>query len=54
MYFLKEKLEAFQAFMEFKALVENQINYTIKALRLNCGVEFTYKKFESFNKNHGI
>ena len=53
-YLLKEKLETFQAFKKFKALVENQSGYTIKVLWSDHGKKFTSKKFEAFCKYHGI
>ena len=39
-YFLKEKSEAFQAFKDFKAEVENFTDLRIKTLRTNRGGEY--------------
>jgi hypothetical protein len=46
-YFLKTKDEVFSKFMEFKALVENQIGKKIKVLRSNNGGEYTSKEFDA-------
>ncbi|KAL1294566.1 hypothetical protein AAHE18_19G149300 [Arachis hypogaea] len=53
-YFLKQKSEAFEAFKTFKALVEKEGGYEIKALRTNRGGEFTSNEFKMFCENHGI
>ena len=50
LYFLKNKLEVFNKFKEFKALMENQIEKKIKVLRTNNGGEFSGKEFEQFCK----
>ena len=52
--FLKEKSEAFEKFKIFKAMVENEINQTIKCLRLDNGGEFTSNEFNDFFEIHGI
>ena len=44
-YFLKEKSEVFSVFKKFKALVEKQSGYEIKALRSDRGDEFTSNEF---------
>ena len=36
-YFLKEKLEAFQKFVEFQALVENMSRYFMKSQQIDRG-----------------
>ena len=41
--FFKEKLKVFNTFKKFKALVEKQNGYDIKAMRSNKGGEFTFK-----------
>ena len=41
-------------FKEFKALVENQTEKKIKALRTDNGGEFCNKKFEELYKKCGI
>ena len=46
--FLKKKLEVFERFLEFKALVENKIDKKIKLPRTDIGGEFCEKKFDQF------
>ena len=53
-YFLRNKSEVFNRFKEFKALVENQTEKKIKALRTDNGGEFCKKEFEEFCKKCGI
>ena len=53
-YLLRKKSEFFNRFKEFKALVENQTEKKIKALRTNNGGEFCKKEFEEFCKKCGI
>ena len=53
-YFLRKKSEVFDRFKEFKALVENQTEKKIKALRTDNGGEFCKKEFEEFCKKCGI
>jgi hypothetical protein len=45
-YFLRNKSEVFYKFKEFKALVENQTEKKIKALRTDNGGEFCGNEFE--------
>jgi transposase InsO family protein len=52
--FLKKKSEALSKFMEFKALVENQQNSTIKKLRSDNGGEYTSNEFAKYLKDCGI
>lgn len=40
-YFLKYKSEVFASFKTFKTFVEKQSGFIIKALRSNCGGEYT-------------
>ena len=47
-YFLKEKSEVFETFKNFKALVEKQSGYEIKALRSDRGGEYTSNIFKRF------
>ena len=49
-YFLRKKSKVFDRFKEFKALVENQIEKQIKALRTDNGGEFCRNEFEEFCK----
>ena len=52
---LKNKLEAFGAFKEFKTLVESESNGTlIKCLRTNHGREFTSEDFSKGCEEKGI
>ena len=53
-YFLRKKSEVFDKFKEFKALVENQIEKKIKALRKDNGGELCKKEFEELCKKCGI
>ena len=46
--FLKEKIEAFEKFKAFKALVENVTDLKIKCLRSDGGCEFTSYEFDEF------
>ena len=51
---MKKKLEVFNKFKEYKALVENQTGKKIKVLRTDNGGEFCEKEFEKFCKECGI
>ena len=53
-YFLQEKSEAFTAFKNFKTLVENEAERTIKVLRTDRGGEFCSKEFEDYCAEQGI
>ncbi|CAH9069840.1 unnamed protein product [Cuscuta europaea] len=53
-YFLKQKSEAFEAFKKFKALIEEESGYSIKAMRSDRGGEFTSKEFNQFCEDNGI
>ena len=53
-YFLKTKVEVFEKFKEFKALIENHSERRIKTLRTDNGGEYTSKEFEAFCKEAGI
>ena len=44
----------FGKFKEFKALIENELEKRIKALRSDNGGEYTSKEFEAFYKEVGI
>lgn len=45
---LKHKSKEFQKFKDFKELVENEIDFEIKCLRSDKGVEYTSNKFNEF------
>lgn len=51
---LKRKDEVFDAFKEFKALVENQTGKTIKFIQSGNGREYRNEKFDTFFKNNDI
>ena len=53
-YFLKEKSKVFENFKKFKALVEKESGLMIKALRSDCGGEFTSNGFQKHCEDHGI
>ena len=53
-YFLKNKSEVFGKFKEFKSLIENISEKTIKTLREDNGGEYTSKEFEAFCKESRI
>lgn len=41
MYLLKQKYDAYEAFTQFKAMVELQFNAKIKCLRFDGGTEYS-------------
>ncbi|CAM8987141.1 unnamed protein product [Rhodiola kirilowii] len=47
-YFLREKLEAFRTFKEFKIIVEKQSGYTLMTLRSDRGGKFTSNEFSNY------
>jgi hypothetical protein len=51
---LESKSEAFQAFIEFKNLVENQSNKKIKIIKSDNGLEFKNQKFTQLCISSGI
>ena len=54
MCFLKTKDDAFEAFKEWKILVENQMERKINYLCTDNGLMFCGKEFNDFWKVHGI
>ncbi|KAL4366630.1 hypothetical protein GQ457_05G026360 [Hibiscus cannabinus] len=50
----QEKSKAFGAFTNFKALVENEAEKPIQALRIDRGGEYCSKEFSAFCENRGI
>lgn len=53
-YFLKSKVEVFEQFLLFKALVENQTGKKIKVFRSDNGTEYVNANFQKFLKENGI
>lgn len=53
-YLIKNKSDVFDKFKEFKAIVENQLNLSIKTLRTDNGREYLSNEFKSFLINNGI
>ena len=54
MCFLKERSVAFEAFKEWKILVEVQMDRKIKYLRTDNDLEFCREEFNDFCKVHRI
>jgi transposase InsO family protein len=53
-FFLKNKLEAFENFKVYKEMVENEMDSKIKSLRYDNGGEFTSNEFMDYCNMHGI
>jgi hypothetical protein len=53
-YLLKTKVDVFNTFKQFRALVEKSTDRSIKCLRTNNGSEFTSVEFENYCKEAGI
>jgi transposase InsO family protein len=53
-YLLKRKVDVFNAFKQFRDLVEKSTDRSIKCLRTDNGGEFTSKEFENYCKEAGI
>lgn len=53
-YFMHSKSQVLEKFREFKKLVENQLNMTIKALRSDNGKEYVNEEFDKLCKEFGI
>ncbi|KAH9743388.1 hypothetical protein KPL70_003281 [Citrus sinensis] len=54
LYILKTKDQAFEKFKIWRALVENQSEMKLKALRTDNGLEFCNKEFDEYCQKHGI
>ena len=53
-YFLKKKDEAFEKFVDWKKMVENQSDRKVKKLRTDNGLEFCNHYFDKFCRDEGI
>ena len=53
-YFLRTKDEAFQKFVEWKILIENQTGKKIRRLRTDNGLEFCNNEFDKYCAENGI
>ena len=53
-YLLKHKSDTLTFFSQFRAMVETQFSLPIKALRSDCGGEFTSNQFNQFCASKGI
>ena len=53
-YVLKRKVQVFERFLEWKALVEKSTGRKLKALRTDNGGEYTSTEFETYLKKEGV
>jgi hypothetical protein len=53
-YFLKAKSEAFEKFVNFQHMVENETREKVASLRTDNGGEFTSTEFNDYCQNNGI
>ena len=53
-YFMKQKLEALDKFIEFKAAAEKETGMKIKAVRNDRGGEYMSEEFSAYLKKYGI
>ena len=53
-YFLESKSQVFERFVEYKALMENQLNAKIKKIRTDNGREYVNKSFAQLCRKAGI
>ena len=53
-FYLKKKFEAFDEFVEFKALTKKECGHYVKVIRSNRGGEYTFNKFVNFCSQNGI
>jgi transposase InsO family protein len=53
-YFLKSNSEAFEKFLNFQHVVENETREKVASLRTNIGAEFTSTEFNDYCQNNGI
>jgi hypothetical protein len=52
--FLKDKTEIFSAFKEWKVMIENKIEKTVKNLRTDNRMKFYSKEFNAYCKFEGL
>lgn len=53
-FMLKSKDEAYEKFLEWKVLVENQTGKKVRVLRTDNGLEYLSQKFKSLCRTSGI
>lgn len=53
-YVLKRKVDVFNTFKQFRAMIEKKTRKTTKCLRTNSGGDFTCLEFEKYCKEVGI
>jgi hypothetical protein len=53
-YFLKEKSESFEKFVNFQHMVENETREKVASLRTDNGGKFTSTEFNVYCRNNGI
>ena len=53
-YCIQQKSDVFDTFKKWKALVENEIEKSLKCLRLDNGGEYCNKDFDDYYSYHGI
>lgn len=54
LFFLKEKSQVYNKFLEFKKMVENETDCKIKGIRSDNGMEYLASRFDGFCKQNGI
>jgi hypothetical protein len=53
-YCIQQKIDVFDTFKKWKALVENEIGKRLKCLRSDNGGEYCNKEFDDYFSYHGI
>ena len=53
-FFMRKKYETFSKFIEFKALIEKEIDKKVKPLRRNNGGEYVSNEFKNFYEKESI
>lgn len=54
LFFLREKTQVFESFLQFKKAVENETDCKIKCIRSDNGMEYLSSKFDEYCKESGI